>query len=184
MICFLSKKVLSMADGQRPLPTTISVTAQTKCPNTELRKNTNTQIHKYANTQANTAAHNSMWKYCCFFNGGPKGKGVFYIVQIVLMIFFLAHESRTEVVVCVTSPAIYLVLSHKKTENFVNKEEWDRKVLVQYNHQKETNFCLLGIPIVMHLICIPKLEILAHHWIGETPICIFTRKQFLESPKV
>ena len=34
---------------------------------------------------------------------------------------FFSHDSRTEVVLCVTSPAIYLVLSHKKTENFVNK---------------------------------------------------------------
>ena len=50
-----------------------------------------------------------------FLHWGHPNKKDFYIVHIV------SHDSRTEVVVCVTSPAIYLMLSHKKTENFVNK---------------------------------------------------------------
>ena len=100
-------------------------------PNVQTQNYAKTQIHKFTNTQT----HKQIQQHIIVCEniavssmGAPKKKGVFYIVQIVLKIvfscswyFFLAHDSRTEVEVCVTSPAIYLVLSHKKTENFVNK---------------------------------------------------------------
>ena len=68
------------------------------------------------------------------------------------------------------------MLSHKKTENFVDKEEGHRKVFGP-NIKKKLLFLLSGNSnsvLLMRLICIPKFEILAHHWIGEYPICILS----------